>query len=434
MAVFSIPEAFLHFVWRTRRFFPNQLKTTDGRQIRLVFPGHYNRDAGPDFLNARLYIEDTLWAGHIEVHVQASEWYAHGHADDPAYANVILHVVLVEDRPVFLPKGERLPCLELAHRIPEGTLRNYAFMARSLEQIPCHPFLPEVDPLHWTSWLDRLIIERLEYKTRQFQERLEQLRGDWEQLFFEKFAYGLGLRVNAHAMERLAAICPLNLLRKYRPQISQLEALLFGQAGLLDQIFEESYPQRLQVEYQFLSKKHQLVGLSTALWKYARMRPSGFPDLRIAQLAGLVNNGQWSFSNLLDLKELEEVVDWAAPLISSYWQDHYRLDTPSRHLPKSLGIQQLQVITINVLSPMLFLYGIQQQDNQYQERALAWLEACPPEDNRLIRSWPTLPLPLRSAFDSQAVIHLYKQYCTVRRCLDCQAGQVILNHGQEQRD
>ncbi|MCB0641456.1 MAG: DUF2851 family protein [Phaeodactylibacter sp.] len=426
MAVATVPEAFLHFIWRTKRFFPHHLKTTEGQSIQLVSTGQYNRDAGPDFLHARVYIDEALWVGNIEIHVRASEWYAHGHQENPAYDSVILHVVFEEDRPVYLSNGSRLPCLELAHKIPPGSLKAFQKIAHSLDAIPCRSWLSEVPRLYWAGWLDRLLIERLESKVRQLQEELQHLRGDWEQLFYQKTAYGLGLPVNAEAMEMLAAATPLQILRHYRDQPLQLEALLFGQAGLLQGRFKDAYPEQLQQEYRFLQQKHQLQPIPVGHWKYARLRPSSFPDLRIAQLAGLLCRRNWNFSSLLEINTLDLFSEWLAPEISFYWTSHFRLDTPSKTIPKSLGRQQMQVLLINVISPLLFLYGSQVHRQDLQRRATDWLSALPGEDNRIVRAWKEQPSPVATAADSQALIHLFKNYCRHRRCLDCQVGQWII--------
>ena len=426
MASAPIQEHFLHFIWRTKRFFPNRLKTTEGQHIQIVSIGQYNLNAGPDFLNARVYIGDTLWAGHIEIHVHSSDWYLHKHEQNPNYSNVVLHVVFKEDRTVHLADGSRLPCLELAHKIPNGSLKAYQMMAQNLNLIPCQTWLPHISEFRWKAWLDRLLVERLETKVEQLKQTLKHLRGDWEQLFFQKTAYGLGLPVNAEVMQELASSCPLQLIRHYRTAPSKVEALLFGQAGLLKGPFQDDYPNNLKQQFQYLQRKHQLSPIPSGLWKYSRLRPSSFPDLRIAQLAGLVQRRDWNFSTLLEITSIDLIYDWLSPQMAFYWESHFRLDTPSKSISKSLGEQQIQILLINVICPILFLYGSLFQKPSLQKRAVEWFNQLPAEKNRIIRIWKGEPFPPESAADSQAIIHLFKNYCKKKKCLECQIGQHII--------
>lgn len=419
-------ESFLHFLWRWRRFDAQQLATTGGQPLEILHPGEWNTHAGPDFFNARLRIGDTLWAGNVEMHLRASEWMAHGHHNDPAYDNVVLHVVLEEDQPVVRHSGERIPCLELEGRIPPAILASWERLEHERAWIPCQSFFKNIPDIVRLNWLDRLLVERLEQKTAAVAEALAATDNHWEEAFYRLLARNFGLKVNAEPFEALARSLPLLILAKHKNDPKQVEALLFGQAGLLDGPFRDEWPAALAQEYRFLRHKYNLFPLAAAQWKFLRLRPANFPTVRLAQFAALVHQSAHLFSKILEaqnLRELEHLFDVQA---GAYWNTHFQFDTPSVKRPKHPGRDFVHLLIINTIAPFLFHYGKTRDLELFQKRALALLEALPPESNAIIDGWADLGVPARHAYQTQALIHLKTRFCDEKRCLECAIGNAIL--------
>ncbi|MBR9920429.1 MAG: DUF2851 family protein [Bacteroidetes bacterium] len=424
----NIPEDFLHFLWRKTHFDLNQLETTTGEKLVLEKIGYGHADAGPDFQDARIRIGGTLWAGHVEIHILASDWYAHGHQNDPAYDNVILHVVLEEDKVVFNRMGNRIPCLILKDRLPKKPLKLYHAWMRSRQWIACESRISEVPVLDVKLWLDRLLVERLEHKVHRLSGWLEKYRGDWEKVFQLLLFYGYGLKVNAGPMEMLAHVLPLKLLRQYRSRLVELEALVLGMAGLIPDSPEDTYSKRLKNEFTFLQHKHQLSPLPRASWKYSRLRPAAFPEVRLVRLAGLYHQEPYLMRTMLEPLEPKAFTKLLVPPVSPYWQHHYRFGKYSEKGVGNPGGEWVRVMLLNVFIPFLFFYGRQTGQEKYQNRALSWLEEMPVENNKIIRNWKK-HLDLKTAGEGQAAMHLHKVYCKKKKCLDCRVGQHLMIGG-----
>ena len=419
-------EDFLHFVWRLQRFNPKGLVTTTGETIDIINFGTHNHHSGPDFLNARLRIGDTLWAGNVEMHLRSSEWLVHQHQSDAAYENVILHVVLEEDTIIRHPDGERIPCLNLRPYLPAGLAKQYLRLLHNENWIPCQHQLYTVPSVIRSLWLDRMLVERLEQRTATMAVRLQQNQGDWEETFYQSLAWGFGLKVNADPFLMTAESLPLKTLLRHKNSLLQLEALLFGQAGMLNLKFKDEYPKRLQNEYTFLRKKYNLTPIVVTLWKYMRMRPANFPTIRLAQLATLLFRTGHLFSKMLVVKNLKEIENAYVVELSNYWQTHFRFDKESSKSTKSLGSSRIHLLVINIIAPFLFLYGQKKDDQTYKDRALQLLEEVPAERNAIISQWNELGLDAEQAAQSQALLQLKKHYCDNKRCLDCAIGCNIL--------
>jgi hypothetical protein len=419
-------ESFLHFLWRTRRFDQRDLATTEGQDIDIQHVGEYNADAGPDFFNARLRLGGTLWAGNVEMHVFSSEWAAHGHSSDPSYDNVVLHVVLEEDTPVLKPNGERIPCLELRGRIPEHLLLHYEQIAQERSEVPCHAFLSRVPSIVQLNWLDRLLVERLERKTAVIAQALEATENHWEEAFYRAMARNFGLKVNADPFEALARSLPLNLLAKHKSSLLQLEALLFGQAGMLGVPFHDAWPKDLAREYRHLAHKYGLSPLAPDQWKFLRMRPANFPTVRIAQFAALAHQSSHLFSKVIEAGSVRELENLFTAQTSDYWNDHFQFDKPSVGRAKTLGRDFVQLIVINTVVPFLFHYGKTKKEGRFQRKALELLEELPTESNSLLDAWAASGISAQYAYQGQALLELKTQYCDSRRCLDCAIGNAIL--------
>lgn len=420
-------ESFLHFLWRWRRFDAQNLLSTEGQPIEILHPGEYNDHAGPDFFNARLRIGDTTWAGNVEIHLRASEWFAHRHSDDRAYDNVVLHVVLEEDQPVLRANGERIACLELRHRIPPKIWETYQRLEHEQAWIPCESFFPNTPDIVRLNWLDRVLVERLEQKNAAVAEMLAATGNHWEEAFYRVLARNFGLKVNAEPFEALARSLPLITLAKHKSSLVQVEALLFGQAGLLEEKFADTHPLELQREYRHLAHKYALVPLAASQWKFLRLRPANFPTVRIAQFAALVHQSAHLFSKILEANTLRELENLFEVQPGDYWRDHFQFDKPSVRRAKPLGRDFVHLLVINTIVPFLFFYGKEKSREELQRRAIRLLEELPPEANALVDGWAALlRSPARNAYQTQALIHLKTRYCDAKRCLECGVGNAIL--------
>ena len=420
-------EQLLHFLWQRKLFNHTDLYTTCGQRVEILYPGNANQDQGPDFLQARIRIDDQLWAGHVEIHVRSSLWYLHTHDKDPHYNNVILHVVWQEDEPVKTLLGTTLFCLELHDKVDKELMDRYRHLMNNEEWVPCASSLSLVPDMIRTSWLERLMIERLERKTdyiRGIHARCEQ---DYERAFFVLLARQLGAPANSDAMENLGIKAPLNLLRKHGDRIDQIEAILFGVAGMLEKEINIAYPLRLKKEFDFLKAKYALQIIPGLQWKFLRMRPTHFPTIRIAQLAVIISNSTHFISLLTHpLKPEEWIRMFMVRPAHVFWNKHYHFRSESPPIEKRLGKDTATSLVINLVVPFMFFYGKMQGLDHMKEQALQILHELSPEKNAIIKGWRQCNWIAKDAGQTQVLLHLKKQYCDVRRCLHCAIGMKIL--------
>lgn len=419
-------EDFLHYLWRTKRLDARDLHTTEGESLEILHFGTYNPHSGPDFTNARLRIGDTIWAGNVEMHLCSSEWLVHGHQTDKAYDNVILHVVLEEDQVIARASGERIPCLEVKSLVPPKLSSTYLKLLHNEYWIPCQYHFFQVKEMTKNLWLERLLVERIEEKTNIISENLKCNNNNWEETFYQMLARNFGMKVNAEPFELLAKSTPLLTLLKHKNSLTQLEALLFGQAGLLESGFENDYPNQLKKEYNFLQKKYNLTPILGESWKFMRLRPASFPTIRVAQFATLIFQSNHLFSKMLAAKDIAELENMFELKLSNYWLTHYIFDKESKKSQKKLGKSAIHLLIINTIIPFLFLYGKLRSEDHYQDKALQLLEQLPPENNHIIENWHKLGMTPISASQTQALLQLKNQYCDSKRCLDCAIGNAIL--------
>jgi hypothetical protein len=419
-------EEFLYYLWRLRRFDLKDLKTTEGIPIQIQSVGTLNDHGGPDFFDARIKIGETFWAGSVEIHINASDWNLHGHQHDRAYDNVILHVVYEEDRPVYYANGERIPCLELRRRIVPRVLTMYEKFMHSEKWIPCAYHFCEVPEITRKLWLDRLLVERLEQRCQSMALLLEATKFNWEETFYQCLASGFGLKANAEQFERLSRSLPLVTLGRHRTQLFQIEALFFGQAGLLEYDFKDDYPNKLKKEYLFLKQKYQLTPMESVTWKFLRMRPANFPTIRLAQFAMLIFQTSHLLSKILSAVNIHEIENALAVHTSTYWDTHYVFDKLSDlKRRKTLGKSSIHLMIINIVVPFLFLYGQQKSDDKYKAKAFQLLGALGPEKNKIIRGWKKLGITPDSAYETQALIQLKTKHCDLKKCVSCAIGNSI---------
>ena len=422
----QLREDFLHYVWRYKQFNFLDLKTTSGESVEVFQFGMYNTDGGPDFKNARIQIDETIWAGNVEIHIKASDWLKHEHSKNPAYNNVILHVVFEADTIINNNVGQPIPTIELNGRIPLKLKSTYLKLLHEKAWVPCANQIETVDHFTKTIWLDRLLIERLQQKTNIIAEALARNNNDWETTFYQMIARSFGLKINVEPFERLAQTLPLITLSKHKNSLFQLEALLFGQSGLLNDDSKEDYPNQLKKEYKFLSHKHHLSPLPKTIWQFLRLRPPSFPTVRIAQFAALIHQSSHLFSKVLEAENIEAIEKLFEVQISDYWQTHYVFDRESKKRKKSLGKSTVQLIIINTIIPALFLYGQSKSEEKYKDKALKFLEKLPAEKNRVIDNWLSLGFKADSAYQTQSLLQLKKHYCDEKRCLNCSIGNTIM--------
>ncbi len=422
-------EAFLQYVWQ-HQLLDGGLATTDGLPLVVERAGLLNRDAGPDFLNAQVRIGGTLWAGNVEVHVKSSDWNQHKHSHNPDYDTVILHVVYADDAAVAAFGGRPLPTLVVASHIPEALWNNYEALANPPEplDIPCQNHLAEVPRFHIASYLERLVLERMERKCAVVRRLLGESRGSWEQCCYWLLAHYFGGKANALPFELLAKSVSLGLMARWRDNLQRCEALYFGQAGLIEGYYEDDYPRHLQSDYQALRKGAGLTPISSHLWKFFRLRPCAFPTIRISQFARLVSQSENLFSRLLETADAEDLQRFFNVQASPYWTHHFQFDRPSPGKPKSLGCDFADVLIINAWVPLLFEYGVQHGSQQLKDQAIDILQQLKPERNAILRRWACCGVKAANAADSQALIQLYTCYCDPHDCLHCQIGYKILTH------
>jgi hypothetical protein len=425
-------EDFLHHVWKYRLFNRTGLTTADGESLSVLHPGQHNHHAGPDFLDARIRIGDTVWAGPVEIHIRASDWHRHRHGGDERYHHLILHVVYEHDAEVFMKRPGDLPALHLAPYLDPGLWERYLALRGSATVIPCERQLHAVDALTWVHWKDRLAAERLEEKARAFLEAVTALRGDWEQAFYEQVARVMGFRVNESPFQRLAAAVPVNLIRRMRLDPHRAEAMLHGASGLLPDHPRDAYPAALREEFDYLRTVYRIEPLPAPVWNTGRIRPGNHPSLRIAQFAALASGADGLFSSVRDHRDAEELRELLCRPVHPYWRSHLRFDDPGgqREIRRSgsgnIGAQAFELLLINAVAVALAAYGLDVSNEESIDRAVKLFEFCDPEQNRLISLWKARGAEVRHAADSQALIRLSRGYCDRKACLNCMIGAKLI--------
>jgi hypothetical protein len=421
-------EEFLHHIWKFKLFDQQNLRTTSGEVVEILKAGVHNFDAGPDFFNAQLKVGETLWAGNVEIHINASDWKRHFHQQDKAYNNIVLHIVYNADEPIYRASGEAIPTIEIKERIDKKLYQNYLNFKSNTDWIPCEKQIAEVPSIIINSTLDKLLLERLERKAQSIADSLKLNNNNWEETFYQYLARNFGFKTNAMPFELLAKSLSLLVLAKHKSSLLQIEAMLFGQAGMLNEHLEDKYPQALQNEYVFLKQKFQLNPVDTHLWKFLRLRPVNFPSVRIAQFANLIFNSTHLFSKIIETESLDFLKLLMNVDVSEYWQTHYMFDKVSKNKSKHLGEDSLNNIVINTIVTFLFVYGKQKDDQKYVDRALAFLEQTEGENNSIINKWESLKLPVKNAYSTQALLQLKNEYCNGKKCLSCNIGTYLIKN------
>lgn len=420
-------EYLLHYTWQHRLYDPSALTTAEGEPVEVIDPGIHNLShSGPDFFNAKIRLGGILWAGNVEIHSRSSDWYQHHHEADPAYDNVILHVVghLDADR-ILTQDGKLLPQLALA--VPAALSARYQALQDEERYPPCYRVIPRVDDLTVHAWLSRLTVERLEEKTARINGYLADTLNDWERTCFITLARSFGFGTNADAFEEWARRIEPGAVGRHRDDLFQVEAFFLGQAGLLDDTLvpperRDAYYERIKEEYAFLRHKFTLTPMSPARWKFGRLRPQNFPHVRLSQFANLYYESRFNFSRLIEAPDLPALYDLFRVGATPYWRTHYAFGETGAESSKVLRRDSLNLLVINVAAPLLFAYGRDRLDEEMAERAFSLLEELPPERNHVIRCWQRAGLTVAHAADSQALLRLRRRYCDRKDCLRCRFG------------
>ncbi|WP_295767272.1 DUF2851 family protein [uncultured Mucilaginibacter sp.] len=421
-------EDFLHYIWKFKLFDMRNLQTVNGEVIEIASAGIHNFNSGADFQNARIKIGDTTWAGNVEIHLNSSDWHKHNHTHDDAYNNVILHVVNKHDEDIYTSEGKLLPTLELGSRISEALYLRYHDLAYGKKQIiPCEASISTVRPVTLQNWFTRMLIERLEKKSIAVIDALKINKGNWEETFYQYLAANFGFKINALPFELTAKSLPQNILGKHKSSALQVEALIFGQAGLLENVFADQYPNKLKTEYQFLRSKYNLKPIEKHLWKFLRLRPQNFPTLRLAQFAAFALGSNQLFSKILDYEEVKELRKlFSNIVVNDYWISHYRFDAESKSSLKNFGESSIDLLLLNTVSLFLYTYGKHHNQQKYIDRSLKLLESLAVESNQIVNDFANLGIKVKTAYESQALLELKNSYCNYKRCLQCGIGNEIL--------
>ena len=414
-------ERLLQYIWQFQYFNNSSLQTTDTQPVQVINSGIYNTNQGPDFLNAKIKIDDTIWAGSVELHIHTSDWQEHNHSKDKNYSNVILHVVWNDDVDLKLS----FPTLELKNIVPKLLLKKYEELMQDTQFIPCEKQLHRIEPLLMISWKERLLIERLQQKTIYIERLLDKAKMHWEEIFWWMLARNFGIKVNSDAFEKIAQSISINILSKHKAQLIQLEALLMGQSGLLENEFKEDYPVMLQKEYRFLQQKYKLKQVHAPLY-FLRMRPANFPTIRLAQLASLIQQSEHLFSQIKETTDFSKIEKLFSVTANDYWHYHYVFDEISSFKKKTLGKQMINNILINTVVAVLYAYGYFNNNESYKNKALHWMANIISEKNSITEGFQSLGVENKTACDSQALIQLKNEYCDHKRCLQCAIGNKIL--------
>ena len=420
-------EDFLHYVWQHKKMSLKSLQTTTQESIILKTVGLPNVNSGPDFFNAQLSIGTQMWAGNVEIHVRSSDWYVHHHETDPAYDNVILHVVWEHNTEVFRKDNTPIPTLELKNYVLAHTVTNYTNLINQKNHwIPCESTILEVDSFTMSHWIERLYLERLETKYKAIEKQLVESKHDWEAVLFWQIAKNFGLKVNGDAFLSIAKSIDFSVIRKLQQDVFQLETLFFGQSGLLETDVQDSYISDLRNHYKFLKNKFSLSNEGVLPVQFFRLRPPNFPTIRLAQLAYLYSQQTNLFSKLMKARSLEKLYAVFEGATSTFWETHYTFDKTSKFAPKKLTKSFINLLIINTIVPIKFAFN-KFNRHQTQDDVVSIMQHIPMEHNRIVDKFHSLYAFGKTALDSQALIQLKQNYCSKNKCLQCAIGSALLN-------
>ncbi len=422
----EISEKFLQYLWKHKLVSKTTFTSIQNQAIEIINYGTHNLDAGPDFFNGKIKCQKVALIGNIEIHVKTSDWIKHGHSSNRAYDNVILHVVYTNDLNIECQPTSSTPVIELKPFISNAMLLQYQLLTGKDNPLICGKQISDVSRSLTNTWLQKLAVERLEDKILEIEKMYQYNQSDLQETFYQMIAGNFGFKINKEPFMQLARKTPLSIIAKHKDNLTQIEALLFGQAGLLMDEINHPYYRTLQNEYEFLRYKYKLRPLNKSIWQYLRLRPANFPCIRIAQLSKLLFQSDYLFSNYLKLDNFEACNRYFNISASPYWFHHYRFGTQVSESQPNLGKDSIDNICINTVIPMLFFYGRKNNETYFEDKALLMLEQLQAEKNKFTKSFAYYGLKAQNAFESQALLQLNKQYCEPKKCLNCKIGQAII--------
>ncbi|HWY10466.1 MAG TPA: DUF2851 family protein [Bacteroidia bacterium] len=421
-------ENLFHFIWRYKLLKPGPLLSMNGSKLKILNPGELNKDAGPDFFNAKIEIDDIMLAGNVEIHVNSSDWIKHGHEKDKSYDNLILHIVYNYDKAIPQNSANNVEVLELKNYVDDSVLKKYKALVSSVSTLPCSKQIKNVDELKLRSWIQRMLIERLESKTDYAKHLFEASQNDFTQTFYLMLARNFGFKINGEPFELLAKHLPIQILLKHSANSFQLEGLLYGVAGFLSKSYKNKYLQQLQNEFEFLKNKYKLVELDVSLWKMLRLMPANFPTVRIWQFAMLIHKCPELFSSPEKFNTVETLSKAITFKHEGYWGDHYIFDGKSVKNVKAIGRNSIQNLITNTFAPFLFFYGKKTGNDKLIDAAAECFHQLPFEDNHKTRHFVKAGLKFETSAESQGLINLFDNYCKNKLCLQCGvASNLLLN-------
>lgn len=420
-------EKLMQYVWKHRLWRSEDMVTNTGKKVRVVDPGLLNTDTGPDFFNAKIEIDGHMWVGNVEMHYRATDWKRHHHDSDKAYDSVILHVVAKDDAPVRRTNGELIPQLVL--EVSPQFNADYASLVGATIEVPCATKIKQVPHLTIVEWVEGLAFERLHGKVERIHQLLDSFNGSWEDVCYVTLARNFGFGINNDAFERLARRTPLRLLGKHSDSVLQIEALLFGQAGMLDaqKPGMDSYYNQLCTEYAFLSNKFQLTPMEKESWKLFRIRPQNFPYRRIAMLAQFIEGGFRMMNRILEAEGEKEMRALFEVELSGYWIKHYTFGKPNERATATLSRSSIDIILINTVAPLLYAYGELTGNYEMTDKAIKLLEDLRAESNSIVSHFVAYGIDCPDALTSQALVQLKREYCDARKCIYCKIGHHLLS-------
>lgn len=421
-----IREDFLHYIWKFKLLNSSEFSSINNEKIQIISSGIHNLDAGPDFFNAQLKIDNQLWAGNVEIHVNSSDWYVHHHEKDSAYDNVILHVVWNNDVSIFRKDNSKIPTLEIKSLITSDLKLKYQkLFSKNNKWINCETAIHSIDGFKFNNWLERLYLERLEQKSSKILELLKQSNNDWEAVLFKLLSKNFGLKVNGNAFFNMANSFDFSVFRKNQNDIEKMEALLFGQSALLEDDIQETYCQKLQKEYQFLQSKYHIKPIHNSEVKFFRLRPNNFPTIRLSQLANLYVSEKNIFYKIISSNAIDDYYKLFSVATTTFWETHYSFKKSSPKRKKTLTKSFIDLLLINTIIPLKFVY--QKHIGKLKENEILQLiQQIKPEKNSIIDKFKTLQISSKNAFETQALLQLKNEYCNKQKCLQCVVGNSLL--------
>lgn len=424
-----LKEELLFFIWRYKLLQPTELKTNSGQTVKIISPGELNNDSGPDFFNAKITIGTLTLAGNIEIHVNASDWFKHKHNIDAAYSSIILHVVYNNDLKKGNTAAGNFEVLEIKNYIDKNLFIRYNSLISSKSKLPCSEKIKTITSLKLQSWLQRMLVERLEEKTKYINHLFELSENDFTQTFYITLARNFGFKVNSEPFENLARLLPIRILLKHSANLFQVESLLFGCAGLLEKPFKEKYFQQLQNEFEFLKNKYKLKVMKPQAWKFMRMRPPNFPSVRLWQFAALIHYTPDIFTSPHKYNTPSKLKKAIQHPPHGYWKNHYYPEGKEQKELGSIGEGSIENIIINTIAPFLFFFGKRTDKEHFTDYAIQAFDSLEGEINVKTKLFIKAGLKVQSAGESQAVINLHDNYCKARRCLECGiASHILINN------